>query len=148
MLTKKKVLAVDDNELNLDVIKDVLGDKYSLKTAETGEEALEVAVDFRPDIILLDIMLPGIDGYEVCQQIRAEPALRHTRIIMVSAKILTSERIEGYEAGANIYIAKPFDEGELLTHVHTQLRLAVLEKAEKPIRAIIYDQVAGLQTLN
>ena len=148
MLTKKKVLAVDDNELNLDVIKDALGDKYSLKTAETGEEALEVAVDFRPDIILLDIMLPGIDGYEVCQQIRAEPALRHTRIIMVSAKILTSERIEGYEAGANIYIAKPFDEGELLTHVRTQLHLAILEKAEKPIRAIIYDQVAGLQTLN
>jgi len=140
MQAKKRVLAVDDNELNLEIIKKVLDDEYNLKTATTGEKALEIAVDYRPDIILLDIMLPDMDGYEICQQIRANPALRHTRIIMVSAKAMTSERIEGYEAGANIYIAKPFDGEELLMKIRSQLRLAALEKVEEPIKAIIYGQ--------
>ena len=137
MQTKKRVLAIDDSELNIEIIKEVLDDEYNLKTATTGEEALEVAVDFRPDIILLDIMMPGMDGYEVCQQIRANPVLRHTRIIMISAKAMTSERIEGYEAGANVYIAKPFDGEELLMKIRSQLRLAALEKEEEPIKAII-----------
>ena len=140
MQTKKRVLAVDDGKLNLEIIKEILDDEYNLKTATTGEEALEVAIDFRPDVILLDIMLPGMDGYEVCQQIRANPALRYTKIIMVSAKAMTSERIEGYEAGANVYIAKPFDEDELLTKIHKVLQLAALEKEEDPIKAIIDGQ--------
>jgi putative two-component system response regulator len=132
------VLAVDDSALNLEIIKEVLDDEYDLKTARTGEEALKVAFDFRPDIMLLDIMLPNMDGYEVCQKIRANPALRHTRIIMVSAKAMTSERIEGYEAGANVYIAKPFDADELLTKIRDQIRLADQEKEEGPIKAIIH----------
>jgi DNA-binding response OmpR family regulator len=140
MQAKKRVLAVDDNELNLEIIKEVLDDEYNLKTATTGEEALEVTVDFRPEIILLDIMLPGMDGYEVCQRIRANPALRHTRIIMVSAKAMTSERIEGYEAGANVYIAKPFNENELMTKIRQQIRLADKEKEEEPIKVIINDR--------
>jgi putative two-component system response regulator len=138
MQTKRRVLAVDDSTLNLEIVKEVLDDEYNLKTARTGEEALKVALDFRPDIILLDIMLPNMDGYEVCHQIRANPALRHTRIIMVSAKAMTSERIEGYEAGANVYIAKPFDGGELLTKIRNQIRLADQEKEEGPIEAIIH----------
>ncbi len=137
MQAKKRVLAVDDNEFNQEIVKEALDDEYNLKTATTGEEALEVAVDFRPDIILLDIMMPGIDGYEVCQQIRANPALRHTRIIIISAKAMTSERIVGYEAGANAYIAKPFDEDELLTKIRKELCLADLEEVEEPIKAII-----------
>jgi CheY-like chemotaxis protein len=143
MQTKKKVLAVDDGELNIEIIKEVLDDEYTLKTATTGEEALQIAVDFLPDIILLDIMLPGMDGYIVCQQIRANPALRHTRIIMVSAKAMTSERIEGYQAGANVYIAKPFDENELLTKIRQQIRLADMEKEEEPIKAIISGREAN-----
>ena len=142
MQTKKRVLAVDDNELNLEIVKEILDDEYYLKTAITGEEALEVAVDFRPDVILLDIMLPGMDGYEVSQQIRADPILRHTRIIMVSAKAMTSERIEGYEAGANVYIAKPFEGDELLTKIRKELLRAAMEKVEKPIKAIINDRYA------
>ena len=137
MQAKKRVLAVDDNELNIEIIKEVLDDEYNLKTATTGEEALEVAVEFRPDVILLDIMLPGMDGYEVCQRIRANPTLCHTKIIMVSAKAMTSERIEGYEAGANVYIAKPFNGNGLTTKVRQQIRLADMEKEEEHIKAII-----------
>ena len=137
MQEKKRVLAVDDSQLNLEIIKEVLGDEYDIRTATSGEEALDVAFDFRPDIVLLDIMMPGMDGYQVCQQIRAHPDLRHTRIIMVSAKAMTSERIEGYQAGTNVYIAKPFDGDELLTLIRTEVRQAALEKVEAPIRAII-----------
>jgi DNA-binding response OmpR family regulator len=137
MQMKKKVLAVDDSDLNLEIIKEILDDEYELKTVRTGKAALDVAVDFQPDVVLLDIMMPGIDGYEVCQQIRANPALMHTRIIMVSAKAMTSERIEGYQAGANVYIAKPFKENELLTKIRQQIRLADMEKEEEPIKAII-----------
>jgi DNA-binding response OmpR family regulator len=137
MQIKKRVLAVDDSDLNLEIIKEILDDEYDLKTTRTGKGALDVAVDFQPDVVLLDIMMPGMNGYEVCQQIRAIPALRHTRIIMVSAKAMTSERIEGYQAGANVYIAKPFNENELLTKIRQQIRLADMEKDEEPIKAII-----------
>ena len=137
MQAKKRVLAVDDCQLNLEIIKEVLGDEYDIRTATSGREALEVAFDFRPDIVLLDIMMPGMDGYEVCHQIRVDPALWHTRIIMVSAKTMTSERIEGYQAGTNVYIAKPFDGDELLNQIRKELRQAALEKEEEPITAII-----------
>ena len=137
MRAKKRVLAVDDCQLNLEIIKEVLGDEYDIRTATSGREALEFAFDFKPDIVLLDIMMPGMDGYEVCHQIRAHPALRHTRIIMVSAKAMTSERIEGYQAGTNVYIAKPFDGDELLNQIRKELRQAALEKEEEPITAII-----------
>ena len=66
MQEQKKVLAVDDCQLNLEIIKEILGDEYDIRTATSGEKALEVAFDFRPDIVLLDIMMPGMDGYEVC----------------------------------------------------------------------------------
>jgi DNA-binding response OmpR family regulator len=137
MQTKKKVLAVDDNEINLEIIEEVLDDEYNFKTATTGKEALKIAADFRPDIVLLDIMLPDMDGYAVCQKIRSNPALNNTRIIMVSAKAMTSERIEGYQAGANVYISKPFNENELMKNIRQQIRLADMEKEEGPIVSII-----------
>jgi CheY-like chemotaxis protein len=137
MQEKKKILAVDDAELNLAIIAEILDDEYNLKTVTSGKEALEVAEDFRPNLILLDIMMPGMDGYEVCKQIRANPVHKHTKIIMVSAKAMTSERIEGYEAGANVYIAKPFDEDELLMKIHKELQLAAMEEEQEPIKAII-----------
>ena len=137
MREKKKVLAVDDCRLNLDIIREILDDKYDIRTATSGDEALKVASDFQPDIVLLDIMMPGMDGYEVCHQIRANPALCHTRIIMVSAKAMSSERIEGYQAGTNVYISKPFNANELLTQVRKELRQGEIEKKEEPITAII-----------
>jgi PleD family two-component response regulator len=137
MQTKKKVLAIDDHEINLEIIEEVLDDEYNFKTATTGKEALKIAADFRPDIVLLDIVLPDMDGYAVCQKIRSNPALKNTRIIMVSAKAMTSERIEGYQAGANVYISKPFNENELMKNIRQQIRLADMEKEEEPIVSII-----------
>jgi len=125
------ILIVDDHPTNVAVLEEILGEHYTLKTASCGEEALAIAPDFQPALILLDIMMPGIGGYETCRQLRAHPTLRHTKIIMVSARALVSERLQGYEAGAHDYITKPFDEEELMAKVRVYLRLTSLEEVEQ-----------------
>ena len=74
----RKILVVDDNPLNIEIVREVLEEDYNLKTVTTGREALEIATDFQPDIVLLDIMMPGMDGYEVCRQLRANTTFRDT----------------------------------------------------------------------
>lgn len=129
MQEKSKILAVDDNSINLAVIEELLGSQYNLMTVSTGIDALKMAQEFRPDLIILDIMIPDMNGYEVCQQIRKNSSLRHTKIIMVSAKAMTSDRLKGYQVGTDDYLTKPFDEEELLAKVDAHLH-------PKPINAI------------
>ncbi|MCZ6449819.1 MAG: response regulator [Deltaproteobacteria bacterium] len=121
MQRQSRILLVDDNPTNLAILAEMLGDEYRWEAATSGEEALEIAPDFQPDLILLDVMMPGINGYETCRRIRANPALRNVKIVMVSAKALVSERLEGYDAGADDYLTKPFDEKELLAKVRVYL---------------------------
>ena len=117
MQAKKKMLAVDDDPNNTTIIEELFSDHYDLRTAATGEEALETALDFQPDIILLDIMLPDMDGYEVCRLLREHSSLSHTKIIMVSAKGAIDDRVRGYKVGANDYITKPFEEENIMESV-------------------------------
>jgi signal transduction histidine kinase len=121
-------LIVDDHPGNVEILEDILGDDYPLATASSGEEALLQAQSFRPALILLDIMMPGIDGYDTCRQLRTMPALQHTKIVMVSAKAMASERIKGYAVGADDYIIKPFDLEELRAKVRVYLRLKTMEE--------------------
>ncbi len=123
MQTKAKVLAVDDNPANLAIMREMIAGEHLLMTAESGEAALKIAYEFRPDITLLDIMMPGLDGYAVCRRMRADPRLTTNKIIMVSAKALVSERLQGYAAGADDYVTKPFEEKELLAKIRVFLRL-------------------------
>ena len=95
MQQHNRILAVDDNPTNIAILEELLSDNYELATAASGEEALGIAATFRPDLVLLDIMMPGIDGYETCQKMRADPILQGTKIVMVSAKAMTSERLKG-----------------------------------------------------
>ncbi len=122
---RTKILAVDDEPTNITIFENIFEDKkrFELRTASSGEEALGVMPVFRPDVVLLDIMMPGIDGYEVCQKIRDDENLRFTKTIMVSAKAMHEERIRGYECGANDYVTKPFDEDELLMKVESFFQL-------------------------
>ena len=113
MNRKRRILAVDDNPENNEIIQEVLGDDYDIRTASTGEEALKMAPDFQPDIILLDVMMPGIDGYETCRQLRQHPRLKKTTVLMVTAKGELEARIKGHEVGADDYMSKPFS-GEQL----------------------------------
>ncbi len=126
-----RILIVDDNPTNVDILEEMLEDSYQLATSTSGEEALEVAEDFDPDLVLLDVMMPGIDGYEVCRQLRAHSTLQNTKIIMVSAKALLAERMQGYESGADDYVTKPFDREELLAKVQVYLRLKSVEEVDR-----------------
>lgn len=117
MQAKKKMLAVDDDPNNTTIVEELFSEHYDLRTAATGKEALQTALDFQPDIILLDIMLPDMDGYEVCLLLREHSSLSHTKIIMVSAKGAIDDRVRGYEVGANDYITKPFEEENIIESV-------------------------------
>lgn len=131
MQPKNKILLVDDNATNIAILEEVLSEKYHLKTACSGEQTLPLLEEFRPDLVLLDIMMPGIDGYETCRRIRENPSFKYVKIIMVSAKAMVSERIAGYQSGADDYITKPFDEEELMAKVNVHLRLKSVEEVDQ-----------------
>lgn len=118
-----KVLVVDDTEANIDILVDALEDDYDLSVAMDGEQALEIVQEELPDLILLDIMMPGMDGYEVTQQIKSNPKTRDTAIILVSALQETNQKIQGFSLGAVDYITKPFDIEEVKARVQRQLEL-------------------------
>jgi len=121
MPTQRKILAVDDDPNNIAILEELLEDHYVLKTSSNGEQALETAPDFLPDMILLDIMMPGMDGYEVCRRLREHHTLKDTKIIMLSARAMRAEQFEGFRVGADDYITKPFDGDDLLEKVQVHL---------------------------
>ncbi len=131
MPNEHRILLVDDNATNLAILEEMLEDDYQIATSASGEEALALAPEFEPSLILLDVMMPGMDGYETCRRLRTHGALRHTKVIMVSAKAMVSERIEGYKAGADDYVTKPFDQEELLAKVKVYLRLKSMEEVDQ-----------------
>lgn len=114
----KKVLIADD-EPNILTSLEFLMRKggYDVRLARNGEEALACALDFRPDLVLLDVMMPLRSGYEVCRALRAEEALRGLRIIVLSAKGREAEVSKGLSLGADAYVTKPFSNRELLRRV-------------------------------
>lgn len=128
MENKLKVMIVDDEPEALKFIAEILGDEFELTELATGEEALNIIHQDKPDIILLDIMLPGVDGNEVCRRIRADQALFNIKIVLITAKDRLSERLEGYEAGADDYISKPFQPEELVAKIRVFGRLIREEK--------------------
>lgn len=128
---KQNILIVDDDPLNIEIIEEILGDQYEYRSAASGDEALEEIADFLPDLVLLDIMMPGMDGYEVCRRIRNNEQLSLTKIILVSAKQMLRDRLDGYRAGADDYISKPFDPEELMAKIKVFLRLKSVEEVER-----------------
>ena len=122
MQTQGKILAVDDDPNNIAILEELLEGQYVLKTSSNGEQALELAPDFLPDMILLDIMMPGMDGYEVCRRLRGHHMLKDTKIIMLTARAMRAEQSEGLRVGADDYITKPFDGDEFLEKVQVHLR--------------------------
>ncbi len=119
-----RILIVDDEPTNIAVIENILeGQNLEYKSASNGLTAIDVATQFNPDIILLDVMMPDINGYEVCQRIKSHPQLKFVKVVFVSAKGLKEDRLKGYEVGSNDYISKPFDPDELLAKIKSMEQL-------------------------
>jgi CheY-like chemotaxis protein len=114
MAVSKKILLVDDSPTVLLMERILLRDApYTLLSATNGEEALRTALTERPDIILMDVMMPGLDGLEVCRRLRAEEATRNIPIILVTTRSSLEALEQGYACGCNDYIVKPFEGLEL-----------------------------------
>jgi DNA-binding response OmpR family regulator len=116
------ILAADDEQDVLDLVEFRLSRAgYRVVTAPDGERALELALAREPDLCVLDIMMPGIDGFEVTRRIRATAAIASTPVILLTASVQEAAVSKGYEAGANDYMRKPFSPQELLNRVETAL---------------------------
>lgn len=115
------VLVIEDNRDIAAYIGDVLSDRYAVAYATNGEDGLKKAIDIVPDLVVTDLMMPGMDGLELCRRIRSNDVVNHIPIVIVTAKISDQERIEGIEAGAYAYLAKPFNVDELRSIVERLL---------------------------
>lgn len=127
-MDKKKILIVDDEKNIVDIIAfNLKKEGYDVITAEDGEEGVEKTFSENPDLILLDIMMPKMDGYEACRKIREK---KHTPIIMLTARAEEVDKVLGLEMGADDYVTKPFSVRELMARVKANLRkMAVLQKS-------------------
>lgn len=117
-MDQKKILIADDNENIREALTYLLEDEgYQLSLAKDGAETLRKVKEVRPDILFLDIMMPEINGYDVCRTIKADPSLRNIYVIMLTAKGQVSEQERGKEVGADEYIVKPFSPMEILSRI-------------------------------
>jgi len=142
MTPPKKILVVDDAPSVLTYLKDLLTDaNYEVITVTSGEQALARLNDFKPDLILLDIIMPGMDGYEVCRKIRQDRPNVPVKIIMMSTESKLKERLRGYETGVDDYIGKPFDKHELLAKISVFMRLKNVEDELVDLNNILNEQI-------
>lgn len=125
-----KILIIDDSKLIVEFGKSILSKEgHEVSYAPDGYKALEIVSEEKPDLILLDVVMPGIDGYEVCRRLKAEEKTHDIPVIMLTSKGETEDKIKGLNIGAVDYVTKPFDAGELVARVNTQLRVKELHEA-------------------
>ena len=123
------ILIVDDVEDNLEILGDLLEfDGYNVRKAQSGEEALEQVQASRPDLVLMDILMPGMDGFEVCTRLKAAESTKSIPVIFVSSMTDIDSKVNGFKVGAVDYVNKPFHHAEILVRVNTHITLLRLRK--------------------
>lgn len=120
-MSKPQILAVDDEEINLNVIALALEDHYEVLFASSGEDCLKKLNDIKPDLILLDLVMPGLSGHDVCKTLQSQESTSSIPIIFVTSAEETSNRIKAYSNGAHGYVLKPIDADNLLDKVSSAL---------------------------
>ncbi len=123
MVPLPRILIADDDPLGTELLEAYLGEsEYDLRTAGDGEQALQLVATWKPDLILLDVMMPRISGFEVCKSLRSNPATRDISILMITALDQPSDMDRAVEAGTDDFISKPINKTELLLRVRSLLR--------------------------
>jgi adenylate cyclase len=153
MTDAAKILVVDDTANNVKLLKDLLTMKgYAVVTAASGPEGLEQIDKERPDLVLLDVMMPGMNGYDVCRRIRENPATGVLPVVMVTALDPGPERIKGLEAGADDFLTKPINQPELLARVRSLLRIKQLwdqvTDLNRTLEQRVGEQVAQIERMS
>lgn len=148
--TKHSLLIVDDTPTNLDVLVDFfIEHNFEVFVATDGESALEQLAHIQPDLILLDIMMPGLDGFETCQRIKAQERLKDIPVIFMTALSDTTDKVQGFQVGAVDYITKPIQHEEVLARVNTHMQLrslqARLESINEELEQRVAERTADLQ---
>lgn len=123
---KRKILAVDDHPVNLKLVEELLAKDYVVFTATNGFDVLKICAGESIDLIILDIMMPEMDGYEVCRILKADLATKHIPIIFLTAKTKTENLVKGFDLGGVDYVTKPFNGVELCARVKTHIELKTL----------------------
>ncbi|MFT7615515.1 MAG: DNA-binding response OmpR family regulator [Candidatus Woesearchaeota archaeon] len=121
---KKKILVVDDEPHIVNLLKLILQEEFVVYEAYSGGEALKLARRVEPDMIILDLMMPNIDGLQTCITLRSTPETRDTPIMVLSARSQVSDKFKSMNAGADDYMVKPFDPTELVRRIHTSLGIS------------------------
>ncbi len=123
-MEKSKILIVDDNHLNIHMLEIILQkENYNVLTADNGLDGIRIAANEKPDLVLLDIMMPEVDGFEVCEKLKANPGTHDIPIIFLTAKTDTAGIVKGFELGAADYVTRPFNRVELLARIKTHMAL-------------------------
>jgi DNA-binding response OmpR family regulator len=145
----ENILIVDDTTVNLRLLTRLLaGQGYKVRPATGGQQAITAARSMPPDLVLLDIMMPGMDGYEVCRQLKNHQKTRDIPIIFISALDETTDKINGFKAGGVDYITKPFQPEEVLARVNTHLTLRRLHRQLQAANQVLQQQNWELETRN
>ena len=139
---KETLLLVDDEKINIDILLGLLGEHYDILVALDGYTAIEILQENKIDLILLDILMPDFDGYEVCKKIKEDQSIKNIPIIFITASTDEDSIEQAYEAGGLDYITKPFKPRELLVRIKTQLKVKALIEHLDYIGS--YDQMTGI----
>ncbi|MEA3513116.1 MAG: response regulator [Campylobacterota bacterium] len=123
----KTILVVDDTKVNIQILMELLGDDYDILACRDGETAIEMAQEDKPDLILLDIMMPKMDGFEVCEKLKEKPDTKEIPIIFLTAMSDEDSIEKAYDIGGSNYVTKPFKPKELLARVKRELELQELQ---------------------
>lgn len=127
-LSNNSVLVVDDTDLHIEILTSALGSEYNIISASDGKSALQIIADDPPDLVLLDIMMADMDGYEVCKLLKKDPETKDIPIIFLSARASLQDKTRGFELGAADYITKPFGISEVRARVNTHLTNKLAKK--------------------
>ena len=147
-MPRPTILVADDTPSNIELVHEIFGDGCEILVATNGQEAVETALAEAPDLILMDVMMPLMDGFEACERLKADPRTRDIPVIYLTAVADTEAIVKGFELGGVDYVSKPFEVRELQARVRAHLDLKLARDRERALRLELETALASVRTLS